>query len=205
MNVLGIGFDCPVASCAILARPTLSLALHIQQVGRVMRPADGKSSALVLDHAGNFARHGKPEDFAIDCLDDGEFVARKPMKASADLTPCEGCGYLLERGQRECPNCGHERRRTNEVAQVDGDLVEIGGSARVHHVVDERDFYRQLRHAGLSRGWKPQAAAAQFWDRFKRWPPFAWNDLPPIPPDAATLRWLTSRQIRYSKARRRSL
>ncbi len=205
VSVLSIGFDVPIATCAILARPTLSLALHIQQVGRVMRPASSKTSALVLDHAGNFARHGKPEDFVIERLEDGEFIVRKPQKAKAELKPCTDCGYLLDLGQRECPNCGSEPRRSNTVHQVDGELVEIGGGGRVSQVVDERAFYQQLRYIGISRDWKPQAAAAQCRRRFKRWPPCAWNDLPPKLPDAATLRWLTSQQIRYRKALQRSI
>jgi superfamily II DNA or RNA helicase len=59
--VLAIGFDEPRASCVILARPTLSLSLHIQQLGRGLRPFEGKADCLVLDHACNVARHGRVE------------------------------------------------------------------------------------------------------------------------------------------------
>ena len=63
VGVLSIGFDSPVAACAILARPTLSTSLHIQQGGRVLRPFGGKTDALILDHAMNTLRHGRLEDF----------------------------------------------------------------------------------------------------------------------------------------------
>ncbi len=63
VNVLGIGFDVPDAACAILARPTLSEALHMQQMGRVIRKAQDKAEALILDHAGNTVRFGLPQHF----------------------------------------------------------------------------------------------------------------------------------------------
>lgn len=63
VGVLSIGFDSPVASCAILARPTLSTSLYVQQGGRVLRPHEGKHCALILDHAANTQRHGLLIDF----------------------------------------------------------------------------------------------------------------------------------------------
>lgn len=46
------GWDCPPASCILVARPTRSAALYQQMVGRVLRPFPGKDSALVLDVVG---------------------------------------------------------------------------------------------------------------------------------------------------------
>lgn len=58
--VLTEGFDYPELECCVLARPTQSVAIYLQSVGRVMRPAPGKGKALVLDHAGCFNAHGLP-------------------------------------------------------------------------------------------------------------------------------------------------
>lgn len=55
--VLTEGFDAPIASCAVIARPTLSAALYVQMVGRVLRPYPGKEDALVLDVAGASEMH----------------------------------------------------------------------------------------------------------------------------------------------------
>jgi superfamily II DNA or RNA helicase len=55
--VLTEGFDAPIASCAVIARPTLSAALYVQMVGRVLRPYPGKDDALVLDVAGASEMH----------------------------------------------------------------------------------------------------------------------------------------------------
>ena len=59
-QILTEGFDFPELSCCVLARPTKSVALYLQMVGRVLRTAPGKSGALILDHAGNILEHGPP-------------------------------------------------------------------------------------------------------------------------------------------------
>ena len=56
-SMISEGLDVPSIGAAILIRPTKSLALYLQQVGRALRPAPGKERALILDFAGNVARH----------------------------------------------------------------------------------------------------------------------------------------------------
>jgi DNA repair protein RadD len=60
--VLTEGWDCPAVSCLVLARPTRHMGLYRQMVGRVLRPAPGKTDALTLDHAGAVFEHGFVED-----------------------------------------------------------------------------------------------------------------------------------------------
>ena len=60
--VLTEGWDCPEVGCCVLARPTKKMGLFRQMIGRVLRPADGKADAIVLDHSGAVYRHGLPED-----------------------------------------------------------------------------------------------------------------------------------------------
>lgn len=55
--VLTEGFDAPWASCVVIARPTRSVGLYVQMVGRVLRPFPGKQNALVLDVVGAATRH----------------------------------------------------------------------------------------------------------------------------------------------------
>ena len=47
------GFDLPEVSCVVLARPTMSLALYLQMVGRGLRPKDDGGDCMILDLAGN--------------------------------------------------------------------------------------------------------------------------------------------------------
>jgi len=86
------GFDYPELSCCIQARPTKSLALHLQMVGRIMRVANGKNGAIILDHAGNIAEHGVPHAERIWTLE-GSAKKRKPEKPHACFMP--GCGAMF--------------------------------------------------------------------------------------------------------------
>ena len=61
-GLISEGVDVPAIGAAILLRPTASLALYLQQVGRALRPAPGKDRAIILDFAGNVSRHGLPDE-----------------------------------------------------------------------------------------------------------------------------------------------
>ena len=58
VDIVSEGFDVPDCEAVQLARPTKSLVLYLQQVGRCMRPARGKEHGLVLDNAGLWLEHG---------------------------------------------------------------------------------------------------------------------------------------------------
>lgn len=86
------GFDYPELSCCIEARPTKSLALHLQMVGRIMRVANGKNGATILDHAGNILEHGVPHAERIWDLK-GPAKKSKSEKPHACFMP--GCGAMF--------------------------------------------------------------------------------------------------------------
>lgn len=65
VGVLTTGFDYPALDTVILARPTKSLSLYYQMVGRAIRPFDGKKGWIV-DLGGNYKRFGKVADLKID-------------------------------------------------------------------------------------------------------------------------------------------
>ena len=89
VDILSKGYDQPTASCLIAARPTKSLILHVQQVGRVLRPAPGKHDAIVLDHSGNTSRLGFVTDPLPATLDDGTHKTSKTLtNASRCCKPC---------------------------------------------------------------------------------------------------------------------
>ena len=91
-QILTEGFDFPELSCCILARPTKSVALYLQMVGRVLRTAPGKSGAIILDHAGNVVEHGPPHIERVWTL--GGFAKkRKVEKTHACFLP--GCGAMF--------------------------------------------------------------------------------------------------------------
>lgn len=202
VGVLTVGFDAPIASCAILARPTLSRALHLQQLGRVMRPAPGKENALILDHAGNLARHGMPDQFELHSLDDDEIEAKRKVKRRKRvMRPCRECGHMLKTSEYECPACGLERSRPNRVHVRDGTLVNLKSGQAATLPVDRQRFYQELRHVAASRGYNPGWCAHKYRERYGEFPPRAWNGLQPIPATPQTLRWVQSQLIKYLKGK----
>lgn len=60
VNIFSEGFDCPDLEFIQLARPTKSLSMYLQQVGRGLRPAEGKEKLIILDNVGLYNRFGFP-------------------------------------------------------------------------------------------------------------------------------------------------
>lgn len=100
-GIIAEGLNVPVVAGVILLRPTKSLALYLQQIGRALRPAPGKQRAVILDHAGNVYRHGFPD------LEHAWSLAGRPKKrGQAPVKRCSSCGALIPTSARECPECG---------------------------------------------------------------------------------------------------
>lgn len=159
--VLGVGFDLPEASCAILARPTASEALHIQQCGRVARPAADKADALILDHAGNTIRHGLPQHYEppeLDQVDTRTRTERNPQEKHA--IRCGNCGYVMEPGQGICPACGIEKRQTSDVVTAPGTLVEVGDDHEDSPEERRQRFQEFIGYFTTRKYNKPRGAAA---------------------------------------------
>jgi DNA repair protein RadD len=200
--VLGTGFDEPSASCAILARPTLSLILHIQQIGRAMRPWPNKDDCLVLDHAGNVHRHGRVEDFIPPDLTeiDKRSDKKKRTQGPTDVFPCPECRALMQPGQRICDECGHEIRKPVTVHHVPGELVEDANARDPDTGVEDlQTLYRELLSYCDQRGRKRGWAYHKIKDNYGFKLPWAWQSLTPIPTSPRTLNLIKSWDIAYRK------
>ena len=68
-NIANVGFNSPITDCLVWARPTLSLNLWFQAVGRIMRRSEGKEVARVLDLVGTEKTFGRVEDIHIGVED----------------------------------------------------------------------------------------------------------------------------------------
>lgn len=125
VNLFTEGFDVPAAGCCIMLRPTKSLSLYLQMVGRVLRPQEGKT-AIILDHAGNIHTHGAPDidrDWSLDGKKGRKITKPPPM------TTCENCYHMWQRKPREpkiCPSCGHVHEvEKREIETETGNLEQI--------------------------------------------------------------------------------
>lgn len=158
VDVVSEGFDIPAASCAVLLRPTQSLGLYLQQVGRVLRPAQGKDYALVLDHVGNVHRHGWPDDPRQWSLEDFSRRAGAGDPAAPTVRTCPAC-FAAFKPQPVCPCCGHEQPapKTRPMRQVDGELQELRREAVRQRVAERRKARTlpQLLALARERGYSP--------------------------------------------------
>ena len=202
--VLTEGWDCPEASCAVLARPTKSLGL----VGRILRPAPGKSDALVLYHAGGVFAHGLPDD-PISWVLESDGKAENTVHASRGATPhapalttCPRCSAVRLEG-RPCPVCGWRPMRAPRPVDVaDGELGQVmrDGVARASEwsECEKLTFYRQLMGVATQRGYKSAWAAHKYAERFGGFPPWSWNRQGPLPPSGAVSAWVRARNLAYA-------
>lgn len=100
VGLWGTGVDIPFLSCIIMARPTKSYILHIQQLGRGTRTFEGKKDFIVLDHAGNIKQHGMIEMDLPGSLDGTPHfpsISVKTCKSCFAVIkdyPCEECGFI---------------------------------------------------------------------------------------------------------------
>lgn len=73
VGILTTGFDFPALSTIVLARPTMSLALYYQMVGRAIRPYQDKVGWIV-DLCGNVKRFGKVQDLILHDTGNGKWA-----------------------------------------------------------------------------------------------------------------------------------
>mgnify|MGYP000085043789 CR=1 FL=1 len=146
------GFDAPAVVGVIMLRPTQSYSLFKQQMGRMLRPSEGKTHGILLDHVGNTAHMMKeyclssPHDDPDWTLDRG--TKRKKNddgKKLEDSTVCPECAcfYLVKEHGDTCPDCGHtmtaneNEAKKRELQVNEGELVELSVDA-VDALIRER-------------------------------------------------------------------
>ncbi len=129
MAIMIEGFDHPPTSCVILARPTKSLTIYLQAVGRVMRPHESKSDCVILDHAGLTAVHDFVDVARGWSLEPNPKKSRlsndEPATSVTTCTECF-CSYSKKLSPLACPECGAATEQP-EVAEVHaaGELIEL--------------------------------------------------------------------------------
>lgn len=146
------GYDVPAAECAILARPTESLAKYLQMVGRVLRviyasgydlsAAEGrlaaiaagpKPRAIIIDPVRNWERHGMPDWPRVWSL---EGKAKGTRASDADTMPqrvcvgtraAPGCSQPYPAYHKACPFCGMVPAPAGRtpLELVNGDLMAL--------------------------------------------------------------------------------
>lgn len=157
VDLISEGFDVPDCECAILLRPTKSLTLFIQQSMRCMRYKPGKH-AVIIDHVGNYARFGMPDDerkWTLEKRDkaDRKSKAEKPVNARM----CPHC-YAVFKSADKCPKCGFVfPKQERQLETASAELQKIEGFKLDFSSPDECKNYGELlayaKKHGYKQGW----------------------------------------------------
>ena len=161
------GFDHPATEACLLARGCQHTGTYLQMVGRVLRPAPGKTEALVIDLPGVSWIHGIPTEDRQYRLDG------KSISSSAALRVCPECGYTWEpNGSSQCPSCGWEPEKVEPPKPriYDMDLEEVYAGADTPDSAKAREWER-LRALCKARGWTVGFAIREYKKLFTDPPP----------------------------------
>jgi len=130
VGVFTTGFDVTDVQAIIVNRPTESLSLYLQMVGR-----GGRSTKLIykdnfihIDGGNNIQRHNEWSDSTRDWKRIFfEGLSKEKEKAKKenieDIQTCEGCGYLMPKSIDICPGCGHEFKEKEKSVKEPDNVV----------------------------------------------------------------------------------
>ena len=154
VGVLSEGVDLPEVKCAALLRPTMSLALFLQQSARCMTPWPNGPTPRILDIAGNAFRHGLPQEDREWSLDATSRVGSGGGGTAGRTAPpvkrC-GCGGLSSCFAGTCSACGAAFQSISlpvvlpsELHQLDATKRQIEAERlRIGRFADQRGFGRE--------------------------------------------------------------
>jgi len=190
--VLREGIDWPWVECGIFATVFGGLTSFLQSGGRLLRacPSVGKKKCIVLDHGGNWHRHGS---LAVDRewtlgLTNNRAVGERQEKIregkESEPITCPECGKVRASG-RTCPACGYiAHKKSRMVVQIDGSLRQVDGDVykprRVRHQPNEQQIWERMYHRMKRAGRTFRQAEALYCVENHGWPP---RDLPLMPKD----------------------
>lgn len=180
VNIFSTGVDIPEAEVGLMARPTKSEILYIQQVGRLLRPyrkcgkcgsqydnSDNcytcgydkpsyvKSHAIIIDFGNNTSRFGLPFKQRKAQIKEEKEEKEKQKKEKALVKTCKNCFCTYEAELANCPNCDGVETKERIIKTKDGKL----------HFYSEFEFYlnelNTLKKTQLIKGFR------QNWPFFK--------------------------------------
>jgi len=194
VDLISEGFNVPDCSCVILVRPTASLVLFLQQAMRSMRYQKGKK-AIIIDHVGNYVRHGLPDTEHEWTLEDRpKRRSNSKNKNELPIKQCLHCHAISHARAKICASCGEEFEvESTELEKVDTELKKVNsiefetnyetirlrkeyGGKDLNELKTLEDYYLFAK----ARGYKESWLKFQF-DGFKRisWPEF-YSQLRPL-------------------------
>lgn len=179
VDIVSEGTDLPALILGSFARASASLALYMQQFGRILRPlptpaflaartkeerlaaiaASPKPHAIIIDHVGNFLRHGPPDRQRVWSL-----TGTRGKNGPSDAIPHRAClnpecAQAYERFRTECPYCctpapPPAERSSPAIVEGDMDLLDPDVLAALRGQADAaimsvEEYRQKLAASGL--------------------------------------------------------
>jgi superfamily II DNA or RNA helicase len=173
-QILSEGWDQPIVSCCILARPTKSYGLYIQQIGRTLRISPNKTDTLIIDHAGAVYEHGFPEDagnWSLKTTTRKEKEKITKEKVEKQPFTCVKCDtvYKPNKDDYACPNCSFVPTKREKIVLIQqGRLVEL--PKMKPNTNDKNNFFAQLLYYSRQRGFRDGWCSHVFKQKYGHWP-----------------------------------
>lgn len=176
-SLMGVGVDIPLLECVQTLTKNHSPVAHWQLLGRGQRAAEGKTRAVLLDHAAAVYTHGSPNQSPVWTLDANDSVQRKTQErmegdpSNCKPNVCQRCGCVSV-GSPKCPKCNsmlfvQEKKETaterEPLQQFDGNT---GDGPNPKWLSDWRGFLYQAATMGTSIA----MASSQFKRKYGVWP-----------------------------------
>ena len=119
-DLIGEGVDVPAVAGGILLRPTKSIVLYAQMLGRLLRKAHDKTEAIIIDHALNWYRHNKFPHKDREWKFHGRPKKKREAVSAARMIVCE-CEAIYPATRPKCPECGRPKPYADarETEQID--------------------------------------------------------------------------------------
>lgn len=177
VNIFSTGVDIPEAEVCILARPTKSEILYIQQVGRILRPYRRcgrckkgydnspacyhcgydkseyvKEHAIIIDNGGNILQHGSPFKARTAVLKEEDKKKKQDQEQEEfKEKTCAGCFRSYIANLKSCPYCDYRNEKVQrEIKRADGKTVPYDEFAFMQRKLFELMHIRDAKSLGKS-------------------------------------------------------
>lgn len=160
VNIFTEGFDCKTIDCVVLLRPTASLSLYLQMVGRGLRICEGKDKAIILDHVKSIETHGLPDEDREWSLSERIKKRKgKDGKSEAPVKVCLSCFAANSSLNHFCVFCGaaFEIKKREGPEEIDGELKEVDKALFKRQMKVEQGMAKTMEELialGVKRGMK---------------------------------------------------
>lgn len=186
--VLREGIDWPFVRVGIMATIFGSIASYLQSGGRIIRSAPGKESAILIDHGGNWWRHGslnadrewKLGDTALQ--KSAEMAEALREGKSDEPIVCVECGAVRLKGDT-CVSCGYRHtKRSRRVVELDGTIRLVEGKIfkprKIRQTDDTQKHWEGCYWRAKKSGMTFRQAEALFFREHHYWPPKTLPNMP---------------------------